>query len=186
MFDITILKENLTHRMEIVVENLQKEFSSLMTGRANTQMLNKIKVHVYGTLTPLNEISSISIPEVRMIFVRVWDKTLIQSVEKAIVSSDLGLNPISDGTLIRVPIAALSEERRIELSKIAKKYAEQARISIRNIRRDGIETMKKQKSSDISKDSLYTQEKEIQKLTDKIITRINKLLQHKEHTIMQI
>ena len=187
MFDVAGLKKDLSRRMEGAVEVLHKEFTGLRTGRASVSLLEPVMVEAYGVPTPLNQVASVSVPEPRMLSVQVWDKTMVKSVEKAIRDSGLGLNPAADGTLVRVPIPPLNEERRAELSKVAGKYAEQAKISVRNVRRDGMDQLKKwEKDSEISKDELHSEEKEIQKLTDKVIGEIDEALSHKEQEIMQV
>jgi len=185
--DVAGLKKDLSRRMEGALEVLHKEFTGLRTGRASVSLLDPVMVEAYGTMTPLNQVGSVSVPESRMLSVQVWDKTMVKSVEKAIRNSGLGLNPAADGTLVRVPIPALNEERRADLSKVAGKYSEQARISVRNVRRDGMDQLKKwEKDSVISEDTLRSEEKEIQKLTDKVIADIDEALAHKEQEIMQV
>ncbi|NIY74192.1 ribosome recycling factor [Thalassospira sp. HF15] len=187
MSDVAGLKKDLSRRMEGAVEVLHKEFTGLRTGRASVSLLEPVMVEAYGVPTPLNQVASVSVPESRMLSVQVWDKTMVKSVEKAIRDSGLGLNPAADGTLVRVPIPALNEERRAELSKVAGKYAEQAKVSVRNVRRDGMDQLKKwEKDGDISKDEMHDQEKEVQKLTDKVIGEIDEALSHKEQEIMQV
>ena len=187
MSDVAGLKKDLSRRMEGALEVLHKEFTGLRTGRASVSLLDPVMVEAYGTMTPLNQVGSVSVPESRMLSVQVWDKTMVKSVEKAIRNSGLGLNPAADGTLVRVPIPALNEERRADLSKVAGKYSEQARISVRNVRRDGMDQLKKwEKDSIISEDTLRSEEQEIQKLTDKVIADIDEALAHKEQEIMQV
>ncbi len=187
MSDVAGLKKDLNRRMEGALEVLHKEFTGLRTGRASVSLLDPVMVEAYGTMTPLNQVGSVSVPESRMLSVQVWDKTMVKSVEKAIRNAGLGLNPAADGTLVRVPIPALNEERRADLTKVAGKYSEQARISVRNVRRDGMDQLKKwEKDSVISEDVLRSEEKEIQKLTDKIISDIDEALAHKEQEIMQV
>jgi ribosome recycling factor len=173
--------------MEGAVEVLHKEFTGLRTGRASVSLLEPVMVDAYGSSMPLNQVASVSVPESRMLSVQVWDKTMVKAVEKAIREAGLGLNPAADGTLVRVPIPALNEERRTELTKVAGKYAEQARISVRNVRRDGMDQLKKwEKDGDISQDVLHSEEKEVQKLTDQVIAEIDEALSHKEQEIMQV
>ena len=187
MSDVAGLKKDLSRRMEGAVEVLHKEFTGLRTGRASVSLLEPVMVEAYGVPTPLNQVASVSVPESRMLSVQVWDKSMVKAVEKAIRDSGLGLNPAADGTLVRVPIPALNEERRAELSKVAGKYAEQAKISVRNVRRDGMDQLKKwEKDGDISKDEMHDQEKEVQKLTEKVIGEIDEALSHKEQEIMQV
>ena len=143
MSDINGLKKDIEHKMERAVEVLQTDFSGLRTGRASTSLLDSIQVNAYGSPMPLNQVGSVSVPESRMLSIQVWDKANVKAVEKAIVESGLGLNPAADGTLVRVPIPPLTEERRLELAKVARKYAEDARIVVRNIRRNAMDDLKK-------------------------------------------
>ena len=169
------------------VEVLHREFTGLRTGRASTALLEGLVVAAYGSQMPMNQVSTIGVPEPRMLTVQVWDASLVKAVEKSIRESDLGLNPQVEGNLLRVPIPELSEERRVELSKIAGKYTEQARIAVRNVRRDGMDSLKQmQKSSEISKDEHRRRGEEIQKLTDNHVARIDEMLASKEKEIMQI
>lgn len=180
------LKE-IERRMRGALTVLKTEFGGLRTGRASATLLDPIMVSAYGTPTPLNQVGNISVPESRMITVQVWDKSQVHAVEKAIRESDLGLNPMSDGQLIRIPIPELNQERRVELTKIAHKYTEQARISVRNVRRDGMEHLKHmEKDGAISKDEHHHLGEEVQKLTDKLIKEIDEALHHKEQEIMQV
>jgi ribosome recycling factor len=169
------------------VEVLRHEFAGLRTGRASASLLEPITVDVYGAQMPLNQVGTISVPEPRMISVQVWDKTAVTSVEKAVRDSGLGLNPVVDGQLVRVPIPELTEERRIELSKVAHKYTEQSKVAVRNVRRDGMETLKKmEKNGDISQDDQRIWGEEIQELTDSTITKIDELLESKDQDIKQV
>ena len=182
-FDIADLRK----RMNGAVEVLRKEFAGLRTGRASASLLEPISVQAYGSEVPLNQVATIGVPEPRMLSVQVWDKSLVKSVEKAIRSADLGLNPAVDGTLIRVPIPELSEERRGELAKIAARYAEAARVAVRNVRRDGMEQLKRQeKDGEISQDAHHKVAQQVQELTDSEIKQINDLLAAKETEIMTI
>lgn len=179
--------DDLQRRMNGAVEVLKQEFAGLRTGRASASLLEPITVEVYGAQMPLNQVGTISVPEPRMISVQVWDKTALSSVEKAIRDSGLGLNPITDGQLVRVPIPELTEERRIELSKVAHKYTEQSKVAVRNVRRDGMETLKKmEKDGDISQDDQHIWGDEIQELTDSIISKIDQLLETKDQEIKQV
>ncbi len=179
--------EDLKRRMHGAVDALGREFAGLRTGRASISLLEPIMVDAYGASMPLNQVASISVPEPRMITVQVWDRALASIVEKTIRDSGLGLNPAGEGQLIRVPIPLLSEERRVELSKIAGKYAEQARIAVRNVRRDGMETLKTlEKDGEISKDEHHLWHDEVQKLTDEHIKLIDEALAQKEVEIMQV
>ncbi|MCB2107598.1 MAG: ribosome recycling factor [Rhodobacteraceae bacterium] len=185
--DFATLKNDLQHKMDSTVEVVKKEFSGLRTGRASIQLLDPIMVDAYGSKMPLNQVASVSTPEARLISVSVWDKGLAKSVEKAIREANLGLNPVSDGTLIRVPIPPLTAERRAELTKIAHKYAEQGRVAVRNIRRDGNETLKKlEKDHKISQDEHHKYADEVQKLTDAMVAKIDDALKHKEQEITQV
>jgi len=178
---------DLERRMEGALDVLAKEFGGLRTGRASTSLLDHVTVDAYGSSMPLNQVGTVSVPEARLLTVQVWDTGLVKSVEKGIVNAGLGLNPQQDGNLIRVPLPDLTEERRIELAKVAAKYAEQARISVRNIRRDGIETARKmEKDSKISQDEEKKLEDDVQKLTDKLIARVDEMLSSKDQDIKQV
>jgi len=173
--------------MDGAIDALHKEFAGLRTGRASAGLLEPIQVEAYGSTLPMNQVGSISVPEPRMVTVQVWDRSMVSAVEKAIRESGLGLNPAVDGQLIRVPIPPLSEERRVELTKIAGKYAEQARVAVRNVRRDGMEMLKKmEKDHEISQDEHHVWSEEIQGLTDKHIKNIDEALAHKEEEILQV
>lgn len=179
--------KDLKRRMDGAVDVLKEEFGGLRTGRASTSMLEPIQVEVYGSRMPINQVGNINVPEPRLLTVQVWDASAVKSVEKAIREAGLGLNPQTEGTTIRVPVPELNEERRHELTKVAGKYAEQARISVRNIRRDGMEALKKmQKDGDISEDDQKRQSDSVQKLTDEAIKRIDGMLADKEKDIMTI
>jgi ribosome recycling factor len=178
-------KADLERRMEGAVDSLKSDYSGLRTGRANTTLLDPVMVEVYGAQMPLNQVASVSAPEPRMLSVQVWDKSNVTPVEKAIRSAGLGLNPINDGTTIRLPIPDLTEERRKELAKLAGTYAENARIAIRNVRRDGNEALKEdEKKKEISEDERKRGEDEVQKLTDRMIKLIDEELARKEKDIM--
>jgi len=182
-FDMNDIKR----RMAATVETLKKEFAGLRTGRANATMLDPVMVEAYGQKMPLLQVGSISVPEPRLLTVTVWDKGMIKNVEKAIRDAGLGLNPQSDGALIRVPIPELNEERRRELTKVAGKYAEQARVAIRNIRRDGMDELKKaEKEGDISEDEQKRMADDVQKATDDHIAQADKALADKEKDIMSV
>jgi ribosome recycling factor len=182
-----VIFDELKQRMEHVLEVLSRELKGLRTGRASANLLDPIKVDCYGTRTPLSQIGTVSVPDSRMLSVQVWDKSNVKAIEKAIAEAGLGLNPAVDGTLIRIPIPALNEERRQELSKVAARYAEESRIAIRNVRRDGMETFKKQeKDKVISKDDLERHSKEVQKLTDDHIVLIDGHLEQKQKEIMSV
>ena len=179
--------DDIERRMDGAVSALKSEFAGLRTGRASASLLEPIHVEAYGARMPLNQVGTISVPEPRMISVQVWDRSMTKAVEKAIRESDLGLNPQSDGQLIRVPLPDLSEERRAELVKVASKYAESARVAVRNVRRDGMDHLKKmEKDSEISQDDKRLYEDEIQELTDKHVKAIDEALASKEKDIMQV
>ena len=178
---------DISRRMQGAVEVLRKEFVGLRTGRASVALLEPITVEAYGSQMPLSQVATINIPDPRMLAVQVWDKGLVHAVEKEIRNSGLGLNPSSDGNLVRVPIPELNEERRQELSKIANKYAEQARIAIRNVRRDAMDGLKKmEKANEISQDEQRAWGDEIQAMTDKLIKEIDEAFQAKDKEIMQV
>ena len=178
---------DLERRMDGALTSLAKEFQGLRTGRASTQLLDSVAVEAYGASMPINQIATVSVPEPRMLSVQVWDKENTKIVEKAIRDSNLGLNPQVDGQLLRIPLPDLSEERRQELSKIAAKYAENAKIAVRNVRRDGMDTTKRmEKDGDISQDDRHIYDEEIQTITNKSINRIDELLSSKEVEIMQV
>jgi ribosome recycling factor len=181
------LELDLEHRMEGAIDNLKKELNGLRTGRASAALLEPVMVEAYGAMTPLNQIGSVSVPEARLLSVSIWDKSMVKAAEKAIRDAGLGLNPASDGTLIRIPIPPLNEERRRELTKVAGKYAEQTRIAIRNVRRDGMDTLKKMKNDNlISEDEQHTHGDDVQKITDNMIKAVDQLLADKEKDIMQV
>jgi len=178
---------DLERRMDGALTSLAKEFQGLRTGRASTQLLDSVIVEAYGASMPINQIATVSVPEPRMLSVQVWDKENTKIVEKAIRESNLGLNPQVDGQLLRIPLPDLSEERRQELSKIAAKYAENAKIAVRNVRRDGMDTTKRmEKDGDISQDDRHIYDEEIQTITNKSINKIDELLSSKEVEIMQV
>ena len=173
--------------MDGALEALKREFAGLRTGRASTSLLDPITVEAYGQQMPINQVGTISAPEPRMLTVQVWDRGMVNAVEKAIRESDLGLNPQNDGQLIRVPIPPLSEERREELAKVASRYAEQARVAVRNVRRDGMDTFKQmEKDGEISEDEHHKRSDEIQKMTDEHIKLIDDALAHKDSEIKQV
>ena len=179
--------KDLKRRMEGAVEALKHEFSGLRTGRASASLLDQVMVDAYGSSMPINQVGTVSTPEPRAITVQVWDKGLVASVEKAVRNSGLGLNPMTDGQTVRIPIPELNEERRRELTKIAGKYAEQSRVAVRNVRRDGMDSLKKmEKDSEISQDEHKSRADEIQKATDEIIKQIDESLAHKEKEILQV
>ena len=181
------LKKDLEHKMVVSIDHAKKEFSGLRTGRASTALLDSVVVDAYGAKMPLNQVGSVSVPEPRLLSVSVWDKGLAKSVEKAIREANLGLNPMTDGTLIRVPIPPLTAERRAELTKVAHKYAEHARVAIRNVRRDGNEALKKmEKEGVISQDEHRKYGDEVQKMTDQYVAKVDDALKTKEGEITQV
>ena len=174
-------------KMEKSLDILRRDFQGLRTGRASASLLEPIGVEAYGSKVPINQVGNISIPESRLITVQIWDETLIQSVEKAIRNSDLGLNPMIEGNVIRVPIPDLSQERRIEIVKIASKYAEDTRITIRNVRRDAMDMIKdEEKQKNISKDDSFQFSEKMQKITDGFIEKVDTLFQEKEKDILKV
>ena len=179
--------DDLVRRMDGTVEVLRKEFGGLRTGRASPSLLEPVTVEAYGTQMPINQVATVNVPEPRMISVQVWDKSMIKAVEKAIRDADLGLNPMADGQLVRVPIPELNEERREELSRVAGKYAEQARIAVRNVRHDGINKLKRmEKDGDLSEDDHRLWGDEVQSITDEHIEKIDSMLETKQTEIMQV
>ncbi|MGH1403203.1 MAG: ribosome recycling factor [Alphaproteobacteria bacterium] len=180
-------KNDLKRRMDGAIDVLQKELSGLRTGRASASLLDPVVVDLYGSKMPLNQVGTISVPEPRMLSVQVWDASAVKAVEKAIRDGGLGLNPMPEGNNIRIPIPDLNEERRQELTKVAGKYAENARISVRNVRRDGMDSLKKmEKGSEITEDDLKRLSDEVQKLTDDSIKSIDTMLVDKEKDIMTV
>ena len=185
--DLNTLKQDLPRRMEGALDTLQREFAGLRTGRAHPALLEPVKVHAYGTDMPLNQVGSVGVPEARLLTVQVWDRALVGAVEKAIRDSGLGLNPASDGQLVRVPIPLLTTERRNDLAKTAHKYAEGARVAVRGVRRDGMEQVKTyEKKHDIGEDVAKDWSTEVQKLTDAYIKRVDEALAEKEKDIRQV
>ena len=181
----SIDKSDLQRRMHGAIEALKHDLSGLRTGRASTALLDTIHVEVYGANMPLNQVATVSVPEARMLSVQVWDRSNVQPVEKAIRSAGLGLNPITDGQMIRLPIPELTEERRKELAKLVGQYAEKAKIAVRNVRRDGMEHLKAdEKKHQISEDEHKRLEHEVQKLTDDTIKEIDQLSEAKEKEIL--
>lgn len=179
--------DDIERRMNGAIDALSREFSGLRAGRASTSLLEPLSVDAYGAQMPINQVGTIGVPEPRMLTVQVWDKGLVKSVEKAIRDSNLGLNPQAEGNLVRVPIPDLSEERRVELSKIAGKYSEQARVAVRNVRRDGMDQLKKsEKDNEISQDDHRLYSDEIQELTDTYIKKVDEALHTKESEILQV
>src|SRR5499426_453808 len=182
----TLLKD-LRRRMDGALEVLRKEFGGLRTGRASASLLEPVTVSAYGGTSPLNQLANISVPEPRMITVQVWDRALVKAVDKAIREAGLGLNPQTEGQTIRVPIPDLNEERRRELTRVAAKYAEAARVAVRNVRRDGIEALRKlEKDGGISQDEHRKLDRDVQHLTDDHIKRIDETLAQKDKEILQV
>lgn len=187
MSDDDIDLDDIERRMKGATESLKQEFAGLRSGRASTSLLESVTVDVYGSVMPLNQVGTVTVPEPRMLSVQVWDKSNAAGVEKAIRNAGLGLNPMLDGQLVRIPIPELNEERRAELAKVAAKFAEQARIAVRNVRRDGMDTLKKlEKDKAISEDDHKMYADEVQTLTDKYVASIDTSLQSKEAEIMQV
>ena len=181
------LLPELRRRMEGAVEVLNKDFAGLRTGRASVALLEPVMVDAYGSSVPISQVGSINVSDARTLSVQVWDQELMSNVEKAIRDAGLGLNPVTAGQLIRIPMPELSEERRLELTKVAKKYTETARVAIRNVRRDGMENLKKlEKSSELSKDEHHRKADEVQSLTDKFIKQVDSTLSAKETDIMKV
>lgn len=179
--------EDFDRRMQKTLDALRHEFAGLRTGRASTSMLDPVRVEVYGSPMPLNQCATVSVPEPRMLSVQVWDRNNVKAVEKAIRDSGLGLNPMAEGQTVRVPIPELNEQRRKELTKVASGYAEQARVAVRNIRRDAMDALKKaQKDGRASEDEVKGLEDKVQKLTDKNISAIDQALSQKQAEIMQV
>lgn len=186
MSELEIDVDALGKRMEGALSSLRSEFASLRTGRASASMLDPVMVDAYGSMTPINQVGTINVPEPRMVVVNVWDKSLVNAVDKAIRSSGLGINPQMDGTLLRLPIPELNEERRRELAKVAGQYAEHARIAVRNVRRDGMDQLKKAKSDGMAEDDHKLWSDEVQQLTDSTIAKIDAALAAKQEEIMQV
>lgn len=180
-------KEDISKRMDGAVKALATEFAGLRTGRAHVSLLEPVSVEAYGSTMHINQVANVSAPEPRLLTVQVWDKAMVKAVEKGILNANLGVNPSVDGQTIRVPIPQLSEERRKEMTKVAAKYAEAARIAVRNVRRDGMDHLKKEeKDGKISEDEHKKQSEETQKLTDKHIAQIDEMLVSKEKDIMTV
>ncbi len=178
--------QDAKHRMQKSIEHLQHELARIRTGRATPALLDVVKVEYYGQTVPINQVATVTAPEPRLLVVQPWEKRMIAEIEKAIMQSDLGLNPTNDGNVVRIPIPELSEERRQDLLKLVKKFCEETRIAIRNIRRDANEHVKKlEKAHEISEDESHHQLDEIQKLTDKFIEEVDELYKKKEKEILE-
>ncbi|OZB17426.1 MAG: ribosome recycling factor [Hyphomonas sp. 34-62-18] len=180
-------KQDIERRMEGALASLASEFAGLRTGRASVNLLDSIQVSAYGGVSPLSQVASVTVSDTRMLSVNVWDKAVVGAVDRAIRESGLGLNPVMDGQNLRIPIPPLNEERRVELTKIAGKYAEAARVAVRNVRRDGMDALKKaEKDGEISEDRHRALADEVQKLTDAFVKRVDEALKSKEAEIMQV
>lgn len=181
------VKSTSDEKMKKALDALKDEFNGLRTGRASPALLDKIRIDYYGQKTPLSQVATVSVPEARLIVIQPWDRTMIGEIEKGIQKSELSLNPSNDGKVIRIAIPPLTEERRKELVKMAKSMAEQSRVSIRNIRRDGLEELKKQLAAGgVAEDAIKKEEDELQKLTDSHIQQVGKILEGKEKEIMEV
>jgi ribosome recycling factor len=177
----------LEKRMDGALASLKTEFTGLRTGRASVHLLDTVHVSAYGSMMPLNQVASVSAPEARMLSVSIWDRSMVGAVDRAIRESPLGLNPIMDGQTLRIPIPPLSEERRRELAKLAGKFSEAAKVAVRNVRRDGMDLLKRlEKAGEINEDQLKTREKDVQKITDKTVAAIDEAMKAKEEEIMQV
>ena len=184
--DLEIDTDAIQRRMDGAMTALRTEFASLRTGRASASIVEPIMVDAYGQMTPINQLGTVNVPEPRMVVINVWDKAMISKVEKAIRESGIGINPISDGPLIRLPIPELNEERRRQLSKVAATYAENAKVAIRNVRRDGMDQIKKAKTAGMGEDDQKMWSEEVQEMTDKAILGVDRALELKQHEIMQV
>ena len=184
--EIEIDTDDLQRRMDGAMASLKQEFLSLRTGRASASMLDPIMVEAYGSQTPINQLGTVNVPEPRMLTVNIWDKAMVSKAEKALRESGLGINPVVDGTIIRLPIPELNEERRRSLTKVAAQYAEHARIAVRNVRRDGMDQLKKAKAAGMSEDDHKVWSQEVQDLTDSYIAKIDEALDAKQAEIMQV
>ncbi|MDP6883818.1 MAG: ribosome recycling factor [Rhodospirillales bacterium] len=185
--DFEVQKKDIQRRMEGALEVLHREFGGLRTGRAATSLLDPITVDAYGQQMPMNQVGTVGVPEPRMLTVQVWDKALVKAVERAILESGLGLNPSTEGQVIRLPIPPLSEERRAELAKVATKYAEESRIAVRNVRRHAMDNLKRaEKDGEVSEDEHHDYAQEIQNLTDEYVKKIDESVENKEKEIMQV
>ncbi len=183
-FEIDI--DDLERRMKGAMDSLRHEFASLRTGRASASMVEPVQVEAYGQMTPINQVGTVNVPEPRMVTINVWDKALVGKVEKAIRESGLGINPQTNGTIIMLPIPELNEERRKELTKVAAQYAEHARVAIRNVRRDGMDQIKKAKAKGMPEDDQKFWESAVQDLTDRMIGGVDEALEAKQAEIMQV
>ena len=184
--DFMLDTDDLERRMNGAIASLRTEFASLRTGRGSASMLDPVMVDAYGAMTPINQVGTVNVPEPRMVTINVWDKGLVSKVEKAIRESGLGINPQLNGTIIMLPIPELNEERRRDLTKVAAQYAESARVSVRNLRRDGMDQIKKAKADGLSEDDQKFWETEVQDLTNTYIKKVDAALDTKQEEIMQV
>ena len=184
--DLDIDIDDLSRRMDGALTSLRTEFASLRTGRASASLLDPIQVDAYGQMTPVNQLGTVNVPEPRMVTINIWDKAMVGKVEKAIRESGLGINPQLNGTIIMLPIPELNEERHRSLTKVAADYAERARVAIRNVRRDGMDQIKKAKGNGMAEDDQKMWHDEVQELTDKAIASVDKALEAKQAEIMQV
>lgn len=184
--DLDINIDDLSRRMDGAMASLRSEFASLRTGRASASLLDPIQVDAYGQMTPVNQLGTVNVPEPRMVTINIWDKAMVGKVEKAIRESGLGINPQLNGTIIMLPIPELNEERRRSLTKVAADYAERARVAIRNVRRDGMDQIKKAKGNGMAEDDQKMWHDEVQELTDKAIAAVDRALEAKQAEIMQV
>lgn len=185
--DMNELMRDCEKRMQKAVENMKLEFSKIRTGRASTALLDTVRVSYYGNMVPLKQVGTINTPEPRLITIQPWEKNMIGEIEKAIMKADLGLTPVNDGNIIRLPIPQLTEERRKDLVRLCHKLAEEGRIAIRNIRRDANDSLKKaQKDTEISEDQCHTAMADVQKLTDQYVSQVDDLLKAKEDEVMEV
>jgi ribosome recycling factor len=180
------LKE-VNRKMESAIEVLNKEFAGIRAGRAHPNLLEPVMVESYGTVMPLSQVASVSAPEPRLLVIQVWDRSMVKSIEKALVDANMGLNPQPDGQIIRIPLPMLTEDRRKELTKLAAKYTEESKISVRNVRRDGMEMLKKmEKNKEISEDELHNLSDDVQKITDNHVKKLDAMLEEKQKDIMSV
>ena len=187
MSDSVLDFSDLERRMEGAINSLKGDLAGLRTGRASAGILDPIMVEAYGQQMPINQVGTVSVPEPRMVSVQIWDKSMVQAAEKAIRESDLGLNPVTDGSTLRIPLPELNEERRREIVKVAHQYAEQARVAIRHVRRDGMDSIKKgEKDGDIGQDDARGMSDQVQKSTDEKIAEVDNIVAAKETEIMQV
>lgn len=185
--DFNTIKENFKAHLAKTEESLKREFTTIRTGRANPAILDSVRVDAYGAMVPLNQVGNVNVPESRMLSITVWDKSLIRKVEQAIQEAGLGLNPMNDGSIIRLPVPPLSEERRLELVKLAGRYTEEARVAARNVRREAMDALKELKSQNvISEDDQKRHEKELQEMMDACMKAFDEHLKHKEAEIKQV